>query len=136
MSTELEEFARLLIVWVRDAAIRSSDRMFQSQGPTGKRWKEAAASSSSPEAFAAVIIPDVVDTTIAHLLGAINQEVLRLSFTASNGKSVDLTTSSGELSGWYGGGGGWCDRYSRERFVDDFADLKDFFNKQADGDRG
>lgn len=134
MTPEIEEFAKILVEWVRDAAIRSCDTMFQSKGPTGKRWTEAAVASGSPESFSKVLIPDIVDSTIAHLLGAIDQEVLRLSFTASNGNTVDLTTESGELSGWYGGGDGWCDKFSKERFIDDFADLKDFFDKPPAGD--
>jgi hypothetical protein len=126
MTAEVEEFARMLVQKVRDAAIQSNDRILGAQLVIAKRWKEAAA-SGSPEAFARVLIPDIVDSTISHLLGAIDQEVLHLSFTASNGKCVDLTSvakESGEMSGWYRGGGGWCETYSKERFVDDFADLK------------
>ena len=132
MKPELEEFAKILVEWVRDASIRSNDRTLSENHVIAKRWKEAAV-SSSPEAFAKVLIPDIVDDTIAHLLNAIDQEVLHLSFTASNGKIVDLTSvakESGELSGWYGGD--WCEEYSEERFIDDFVDLKDFFNKPSD----
>ncbi len=102
------------------------------ENPIAKRWREAAGSSKS-EAFAKVLIPDIVDSTISHLLGAIDQELLCLLFTASNGKSIDLTAvakESGELSGWYRGGGGWCETYTKERFIDDLADLKDFFNNK------
>ncbi|HNQ24327.1 MAG TPA: hypothetical protein PKK06_14670 [Phycisphaerae bacterium] len=131
MMTEIEEFARILVESVRDAAIQSNDRTLSGEHIVAQRWKEAAA-TGSPEAFAKVLIPDIVDSTISHLLGAIDQELLRLSFTASNGKSVDLTSvakESGELSGWYRGEGGWCEKHSKERFIDDFADLKDFFYK-------
>jgi hypothetical protein len=131
MSREIEEFAKILVEWVRDAAIRSNDSVFAGRHAIAKRWKEAAA-SSSPEEFAKVLIPDIVDSTIAHLLGAIDQEVLRLSFTAANGKSVDLATATDGLSGLYGAE--WCEEYTKERFIDDLADLKDFFNKPPDGD--
>lgn len=137
MTAEIEEFAKILVQKVRDAAIQSNDRTLGAEHVIAKRWKEAAA-GGSPEAFAKVLIPDIVDSTISHLLGAIDQELLRLSFTASNGKSVDLTTvatESGELSGWYKGGDGWCEKYAKERLIDDFADLKDFFNKPPDGDQ-
>jgi hypothetical protein len=37
---------------------------------------------------------------------------------------VELTEDGlGELAGWYMGSGGWRAMFSRERFVDDFADL-------------
>src|SRR5438477_117995 len=133
MTQEIEEFAKILVQVVRDAAIQSCDRNFRPEAgnPVAKRWREAAARNTS-ETFAKVLIPDIVDSTISHLLGAIDQELLRLSFTASNRKSVDLTTvanESGELSGWYRGGDGWREKYSKERFIDDLADLKDFFIK-------
>jgi hypothetical protein len=133
LTSEIEEFAKTLVDWVRDAAIRSCDKTFESNGVTGKRWKEAAVSNSSPEAFAKVIIPDIVDSTIAHLLGAIDQEVLRLSFTAASGKTLDLATETDGLSGLYGGE--WCKKYTKERFIDAFAHLDNFFNKAPDSDQ-
>lgn len=139
MTPEIEEFAKLLVERVRDAAIQSCDRILQSDSNTviGKRWKESRREAS--DAFAKILISDVVDETLANLLIAIDQEILCISYTASNGKTVDLTAvakESGELSGWYGGGGGWCEKYSKERFVDDFDDLKDFFKrKSSDSDQ-
>lgn len=136
MSIEIEEFAKVLVERVRDLAIQANERMFAQEHVIAQRWKEAAAAGSFEE-FARIIVPDVVGSTISHLLGAIDQEFLRISFTASNGKSVDLTAfakESGELSGWYSGGGGWCEMYSKERFVDDFTDLNDFFNKPPDAE--
>jgi hypothetical protein len=71
-----------------------------------------------------VVIPDVVDDTLFYLLQAIDTGLLKLSFTASNGKVVDLPTDGlGELAGWYMGSGGWRRMFSKERFVDDFVDL-------------
>jgi hypothetical protein len=128
---ETEEFAKLLVQQVRDAAIRSSDNTFREDHVIARRWKEAAA-SGLPETLASTMIPDIVDSTIAHLLRAIDQEQLRLSFTASNGVTIDLTTVAknfGELGGWYRGGGGWCEKYSSERWIDDFANLEHFFDK-------
>ncbi|NNM87188.1 MAG: hypothetical protein HKL95_01580 [Phycisphaerae bacterium] len=132
---EVEEFAKRLVQQVRDAAIRNCDRMLQAGGSTsiGKRWQEA--SSRTPEQFAKVLIPDIVDETVANLLIAIDQGLLRLSFTASAGKSVDLTTvamETGEMSGLYQGGDGWCEKYSKERYVNDVADLEHFFDVPPD----
>ena len=71
-----------------------------------------------------MVIPDTVDETVFHLLRAIDQGLLKLSFTAANGKKVDLPTDGlGELAGWYMGSGGWRSLHSKERFVDDFSDL-------------
>lgn len=139
MTPEIEEFARILVEKVRDAAIQSCDGNLRPgvANVIAKRWREAAG-NGTPEAFAKMLIPDIVDSTISHLLGAIDQELFRLSFTASNGKSLDLTTvaqESGELSGWYKGGGGWIEKYTKERFIDDFADLKDFFKKPPEGNQ-
>lgn len=65
MSPEIEEFARLLILYVRDAAIQSNDRALLSSAKhsLAKRWANAA-HELPPSDFARVIIPDVVDDTI------------------------------------------------------------------------
>jgi hypothetical protein len=125
MTPEIEEFAKMLVEWVRDASIQSSDMVLRPTGnaPVAKRWAKAA-SEEAPINFARVVIPDVVDDTIFYLLHAIDEGLLRLAFTASNGKVVDLTAQGlGELAGWFAGSGGWRAMYSKERFVDDFADL-------------
>jgi hypothetical protein len=120
-SPEIEEFGKILVQNIRDAAIRSSDLTFQSNGPTGKRWRHAAR-DSTPEAFAKMAIPDIVDDTLFYLLQAIDEGHLKLSFSASNGKTVDLSSEGlGELSGWYAGRG-WRDVYSKERFSDVMSD--------------
>src|SRR5260370_40171129 len=123
---EIEEFARILVQQVRDAAIQSSDRALRTDAmyPVAKRWK-ATARDGNPGSMASVVIPDTVDETVFHLLRAIDQGILKLSFTASNGKKVELPTDGlGELAGWYMGSGGWRALYSEERFVDDFSGLK------------
>ena len=132
MTIEIDEFAKKLVECVRDTAIRNCDMTFRSHGVTGKRWRELAASSTSPDSFAKEIIPDIVDSTIAQLLGAIEQEILPLSFTAANGKSVDLVTATDGLSGLYGAE--WCKKYTKERFIDYLADLKSFFDNPAEGE--
>ncbi|HKS36164.1 MAG TPA: hypothetical protein VJW76_03170 [Verrucomicrobiae bacterium] len=125
-SPEIEEFAKILVQQVRDAAIQSSDRNLRPDvhHVIAKRWKEAG-HRGNVQSIASVLIPDIVDDTVFHLLRAIDQELLQLSFTASNGKVVNLPADGlGELSGWYMGSGGWRALYSAERFVDDFSDLK------------
>ena len=124
-SPEIEEFAKLPVQEVRDSAIRSCEISLRPSAadPIAKRWKEAAA--RDPESFAKVVISDVVDDTIFQLLQAIDGELVKLSFTASNGKTVDLTAEGlGELGGWYAGIPGWRSMYSQERFIDDYSDLR------------
>lgn len=122
---EIEEFAKILVQQVRDAAIKSCDGALRPNAayPVAKRWKETA-SDGALKPIATVVIPDTVDETVFHLLRAIDQGFLKLSFTAANGKKVDLPTDGlGELAGWYMGSGGWRALYSQARFVDDFSDL-------------
>ena len=124
MTPELEEFARVLVQWVRDHAIQSNDRELQpnARSPVAARWREASR-CGVPEEFAKVLIPDVVDDTVFYMLQAIDQEVLHLKFVSSSGKEVDLTKDGrGELSGWYMGSRGWRAMHSKERFADDCAD--------------
>lgn len=121
---EIEEFAKILIQHIRDAAIRSNDRAVTADHVIARRWREAAA-SGSPESFAKVLIPDVVDDTLFYLLHAIDDGLLKLSFTASNGRTVDLSAEGlSELAGWYMGSDAWRAKYARERFFDDFYDLR------------
>ena len=123
---EIEEFAKLLVQQVRDAAIKNCDGALRPNAafPVAKRWKKTA-NAEVLQPITNVVVPDVVDETVFHLLRAIDQGLLKLSFTAANGKKVDLPAEGlGELAGWYMGSGGWRALYSQERFVDDFSDLK------------
>lgn len=125
LTPEIEEFAKILVQKVRDAAIQSSDRELQPNAgsPVAARWRDAS-QHSMPDEFAEVLIPDIVDDTVFYLLNAIDQELLHLKFVSSSGKEVDLIEDGlGELSGWYMGSGGWRAMHSEERFVDDCADL-------------
>mgnify|MGYP000163563984 CR=1 FL=1 len=122
---EIEEFARILVKEVRDRAIQSCDRQRgeDASSPVAERWRTAA-NTGDVGTVAAELIPDCVDETVFFLLQAIDQGVLRVSFKASNGVTVDLgVEGAGELSGWYMSSDGWRAANSSERFVDDFADL-------------
>lgn len=121
-NVELEELGKILVEQVRDAAIKSSDRELQpnAKSAVAKRWRKAI-SEGDAEKIVTTVIPDIVDDTIFYLLQAIDQELLKISFSASNGKAVKLEEGLGELSGWYMGE--WRSKYSKERYVDDFSDL-------------
>jgi hypothetical protein len=124
---EIEEFAKLLVQHVRDRAIQSSDgnRSEIAQHVKAKRWREAAGDSGTLEALGKVMIPDVVDDTLFYLLHAIDEGLIKLSFESSAGRTVSLCKEGrGELAGWYLGTEGWREKYSTERFVDDFFDLR------------
>lgn len=87
------------------------------------RWAQVLA-NGAPVDVARSVIPDCVDEAICYMLQAIDQGVLRLSFTDESGEALDLSEAGlGELSGWYTGSGGWRAQHSEQRFVDDFADL-------------
>ena len=129
-SPGIEEFAKILVEKVRDAAIQSGDRRFQAnaRSPVARRWKDLAR-DATPEEFAKALIPDIVDDAMSYLLHAVDDGLLKLSYTASNAIVVDLTADGlGELAGWYGGSDGWRTMYAKERFVDYVADLRDFFH--------
>src|SRR5215472_18430786 len=120
--SEIEEFAKLLVREVRDTAIRSSDVCLRPDvtHAIAKRWRESARRGRL-EPIATVLIPDVVDQTIFQLLRAIDDGSLKLSFTDSQGRTVDLSEEGlGELGGWYSGE--WHGKFTKERFIDDFAD--------------
>ncbi len=125
MVPEIEEFAKGLVECVRDAAIQSNDMELgpTTVSPVGRRWRQAGLSESNKD-LVHVVIPDAVDEAVFYLLKAIDDGILRLQYTATNGKTVDLAIDGREeLGGWYMGSGGWRALYSKERFVDDFADL-------------
>jgi hypothetical protein len=65
MIPEIEEFAKNLMLLVRDASIQSSDGglLSTARSPIAKRWKKAA-DKGTPITFARVAIPKVVDDTI------------------------------------------------------------------------
>jgi hypothetical protein len=126
LNPEIEEFAKTLVQHVRDGAIRNCDKRLRedAKGTIAARWKKLVTDESSA-AIIRALLPDIVDSAIAQLLWAIDQELLRSIFMTSNGKNVDLSVEgAGQLEGWYMGHEGWRQKYSRERFVDDFKDLK------------
>lgn len=121
LKSEIKEFARLLVRHVRDEAVQSSDAVLQPNAThaIARRWRAAV---PEPDALK-VVIPDVVDDVLFHLLHAIDEGLLPLKFTSTHGVEVDLTADGrSELAGWYMGTGGFRAMYSEERFVDDFAD--------------
>jgi len=121
-SSELDEFAALLIEHVRDAAIRSCDRRLRPDANSviARRWREVGATGGGG---ADVLIADCVDDTIFHLLRSIDEGLLPLKFVSKSGRVVDLVEEgSSELAGEYMGGGVWREAHSKERIGDYFSD--------------
>jgi hypothetical protein len=125
-STEVEEFARLLVTQVRDMAIEGCDisRHPDANGAVAQRWRRKI-QAGDVDALLEEIIPDCVDSALFYLLQAIDQGELKISFTSSSGKTVELEQAGeSEMSGWYMTTDGWRTTYSKERVNDDFADLE------------
>jgi hypothetical protein len=122
---ELEEFAQRLVEFVRDHAITSSNVMLNpnAKGLRAKRLRDAA-QICTPVEFARLVIPEVVDTTVFFLLNAIDNDHLKLTYTASNGKTVDWVpdADNGGLGGWYASGE-WPAKYSEHPYIDDEGNL-------------
>ncbi len=109
MDLAVEEFALALVRNVRDEAVRGSDMNLKAGTPNqiARRWRESM-HAGNPEELARMIIPDIVDGTIASFLRCIDQRTLRISYTTSNGEEVDLCTEGmGELVAfiWEAAGG-------------------------------
>jgi len=124
---EIEQFVKLLVREVRDPAIRNSDLRLRPDvtSAIAQRWKESGRAGQL-EPIAKTLIPDVVDDTIFYLLHAIDEGLLQLSFTDSNGQTVNLNKEGhSELGGWFAGE--WCKKYTKERFIDDFEHLDNYF---------
>jgi hypothetical protein len=120
----VEELGELLVRHVRDVAIQSCDLQLlpHSQTPVAKRWRRAAIPFDG-KVPPQVLIPDCVDETIFVFLRAIDQGLLRLSFTAESGETVDLAKEGhGELAAKYMAPDGWRAKYSKERVNDDVDD--------------
>lgn len=120
MEEEIIQFAKLIVQNVRDSAIKSCDVQLHTKNmnsPIAKRWRDAKDIGNIDE-LEEMIISDCVDDTIFHLLQAIDQGILNLSFNAQNGEKINLSTNGlGELSGWYMGE--WRSKYSNERYSND-----------------
>lgn len=117
----IEELGELLVRHVRDVAIASCDMQLlpHSNTPMAKRWRRAALPFNG-KVPPRVLIPDCVDEALFAFLRAIDNGLLRLSFTAENGETVDLVKAGrGELAARYMASDGWRAKYSKERFFDD-----------------
>ena len=122
----MEEFAKNLMIYVRDRAIRDCDNRLKWAADENRieRWRKVIDENSTSEC-AKNIIPDIVDSAIFYLLFSIDEGALDLTFHQANGEALRLKdVGRSELAGWTSGAEGWTNEYSKERYNDDFADLK------------
>lgn len=126
---EIEQFVKLPVREVRDRSIQSNDLRLRPDvtSPIAQRWRESGRTGQL-EPIAKAVIPDVVDNTIFYVLYAIDEGLIQLSFTDSNGQTVNLTKEGHcELAGWFAGE--CCKKYTKERFIDDYTHLDNFFGQ-------
>lgn len=120
----IEEFARALIHEVRDKAISNCDLLLETDNSQRAKNLRELVRAGDSRALATRLISECVDETLACFLRAVDSGAMRVSFTASDDKLVDLEKAGlGELAGWYlGSCDGWREKYSKERFVDYFVE--------------
>jgi hypothetical protein len=122
----IEAFGRALVRLVRDEAVRSGDRALAGSGasPRTRAWREAVVDRGCADAVHRVI-PDIVDLTLFHLLEAVDNGRLSLSYRSGEAEPVDLTDAGlGELAGWFLGMDGWREQFSDERYESYSAGLR------------
>jgi hypothetical protein len=118
----VEELAKKLVE-VRDSAIDQCDITARQLGGELKlrkgpikdridRWKKAGLTKEDVE----LLIVSCVDTTMFQLLSAIDNEGLKLSYTAEDGKTYDIEqVGRGETYGFYVGEDSIPERFTRTR---------------------
>ena len=121
----IEKFGALVVCYVREVSIQQCHLpLIPDRETLRARRLKAAAVAAGGLVPAEVVVPECVDTTVFEVLRHIDdQEILHLLFHESSGEMIDLLVDGGgELGGWYIGTGEWRPRYSKERFIDYFAD--------------
>jgi hypothetical protein len=103
---DLNEFARSLIKYVRDAAVGSMYVQLHAGNlgsPIVKRWHDMKFQGNIDK-MCEMIISDTLDDTIFNLLEAIDSNNMDFSFTTKAGKMINLNEEGyGELGGSYMG---------------------------------
>lgn len=113
MSPEIDEFGEKIVRFVRDPAISAAEVLKNrgSKGPTRLKLNEY--DPKIVEAVLDIVVPELVDDTIFHLMRAIDFGDIRLSYRSDADKECDLEdVGMQELHGWLFGDEGWVSRYS------------------------
>lgn len=116
MDEATEEFGRKLVKFVRDDTLTSCDVIGRlgSNDPTTRRLH--AYDRKLIKDVLDILLPEIVDDTIFHLLRSIDGEDIKLIYVTDGGAPCDLAEiAQGELAGYYLGEEGWAASYSRGR---------------------
>lgn len=114
MSTEIDEFGEKLVRFVRDPVIEAAEVLKNrlSKGPT--RQKLNAYDAATVSAVLDIVVPEMVDDTIFHLMRAIDFGDIRLSYRSDADRDFDLEEiGMQELHGWLFGDESWIHRFSK-----------------------
>jgi hypothetical protein len=116
---ELQRFAQMLMLLVRDQSIRDCDALAARRmgGEDGKRWRDLLADRRAREA-AQELIPDIVDQVLFRLLNALDQGDMPVAWQRADGSYVDLyDLGKSEMAGWLVArdAEGWRARHSLQR---------------------
>ena len=127
MSLEtIENFGKHLVHHARDSVMWQCWQIPKlDRRGAGMERRRAAAAAAGGQVPVEIIIPECVDTTLCQVLYAMDDpDLLHLLYTTNADEVLDWSViGGGEPIGWYAGTDGWRNWYSKERFIDDFADV-------------
>ncbi len=113
MTNPIDEFARKLIEAVRDDTIAGCDVLKNPWSRAPMRLQLNKFDRNCVNKVLELLIPDLIDDTIFHLLRSIDGGEIRLVYVSDDGASCDLGAEGmGELAGSLWGEEGWIARYS------------------------
>jgi hypothetical protein len=110
----VDEFGKKLIESVRDDALTSSAvlRNRLSHDPMRKRLNRY--DRKCVDDVLDLLIPDLIDTTLFHLLRSLDGGDIKLVYVSDDGRACDLEEEGlRELAGWLEGDDGWITRFSK-----------------------
>jgi len=117
----LDEFGEIIISRVRDKAINEWEMILNGRmkGISATQIRNLLSGYSVEEIhILEEIIPQVVDTTLHHLLWTFDQfDNLKLLLLDKDGTTCDVKESSDGLPGELYGDSGWIKRFSKKRVI-------------------
>ena len=119
--TMLEKFGELLIHKVRDKAINDWEMILNGKmkGTRAAQIRNLISGYSLEQLeILKELIPQVVDTTLHHLLWTIEQlDILKILLSDKEGTTCDIKEVSDGLPGELYGDLGWIKRFSKKRVI-------------------
>lgn len=116
---QLDQFGEILISRVRDKSIKEWDMIIDGRmkGVSSDRIRNTLSCYNKTQIEAlGVIMPQIVDTVLHHLLWTIEQSnIINLNIVDENGAACNIREASDGLSGELYSEDGWINRFSQER---------------------